>query len=139
MCDMIVIVIGWDFNLCVFGIVLVEFKIQVFDNMMWVNDVYYMVILKGVLKEKLDVLFKLMNFLFELVQQVMIYDDGYFYLGLVVKGVMFEMVFVYSQEVIRKFGCFEYVKLFVDCLYVQLFNVQVMVVVFQKWDCEIGL
>ena len=79
--DMTVTVTGWDLNPRALGIVPAEFKVQAFDNMTWVNDAHYMVIPKGVPKEKLDVLFKLMNFLLEPAQQAMTYDDGYFYPG----------------------------------------------------------
>lgn len=106
--------------------------------MTWVNDAHYMVIPKGVPKDKLDVLFKLMNFLLEPAQQAMTYDDGYFYPGPAVKGVTLEMAPAHSQEVIRKFGRPEYAKLLADRPHVQPLNAQAMVAAFQKWDREIG-
>ncbi|MDN7558652.1 ABC transporter substrate-binding protein [Burkholderia orbicola] len=136
--DMTVTVTGWDLNPRALGIVPAEFKIQAFDNMTWVNDAHYMVIPKGVPKEKLDVLFKLMNFLLEPAQQAMTYDDGYFYPGPAVKGVTLEMAPAHSQEVIRKFGRPEYAKLLADRPHVQPLNAQAMVAAFQKWDREIG-
>ncbi|HDR9807192.1 TPA: extracellular solute-binding protein [Burkholderia cenocepacia] len=136
--DMTVTVTGWDLNPRALGIVPAEFKIQAFDNMTWVNDAHYMVIPKGVSKEKLDVLFKLMNFLLEPAQQAMTYDDGYFYPGPAVKGVTLEMAPAHSQEVIRKFGRPEYAKLLADRPHVQPLNAQAMVAAFQKWDREIG-
>lgn len=136
--DMTVTVTGWDLNPRALGIVPAEFKVQAFDNMTWVNDAHYMVIPKGVPKEKLDVLFKLMNFLLEPAQQAMTYDDGYFYPGPAVKGVTLEMAPAHSQEVIRKFGRPEYAKLLADRPHVQPLNAQAMVAAFQKWDREIG-
>ncbi len=136
--NMTVTVTGWDLNPRALGIVPAEFKIQAFDNMTWVNDAHYMVIPKGVPKEKLDVLFKLMNFLLEPAQQAMTYDDGYFYPGPAVKGVTLEMAPAHSQEVIRKFGRPEYAKLLADRPHVQPLNAQAMVAAFQKWDREIG-
>ncbi|KWH49927.1 ABC transporter substrate-binding protein [Burkholderia anthina] len=136
--DMTVTVTGWDLNPRALGIVPAEFKIQAFDNMTWVNDAHYMVIPKGVPKEKLDVLFKLMNFLLEPAQQAMTYDDGYFYPGPAVKGVTLEMAPAHSQEVVRKFGRPEYAKLLADRPHVQPLNAQAMVAAFQKWDREIG-
>ncbi|WP_175848900.1 MULTISPECIES: ABC transporter substrate-binding protein [Burkholderia cepacia complex] len=136
--DMTVTVTGWDLNPRALGIVPAEFKIQAFDNMTWVNDAHYMVIPKGVPKEKLEVLFKLMNFLLEPAQQAMTYDDGYFYPGPAVKGVTLEMAPAHSQEVIRKFGRPEYAKLLADRPHVQPLNAQAMVAAFQKWDREIG-
>ncbi|WP_175969995.1 ABC transporter substrate-binding protein [Burkholderia sp. BCC0322] len=136
--DMTVTVTGWDLNPRALGIVPAEFRVQAFDNMTWVNDAHYMVIPKGVPKEKLDVLFKLMNFLLEPAQQAMTYDDGYFYPGPAVKGVTLEMAPAHSQEVIRKFGRPEYAKLLADRPHVQPLNAQAMVAAFQKWDREIG-
>ena len=136
--DMTVTVTGWDLNPRALGIVPAEFKVQAFDNMTWVNDAHYMVIPKGVPKEKLDVLFKLMHFLLEPAQQATPYDDGYFYPGPAVKGVTLEMAPAHSQEVIRKFGRPEYAKLLADRPHVQPLNAQAMVAAFQKWDREIG-
>ncbi|MCU9957207.1 extracellular solute-binding protein [Burkholderia sp. BKH01] len=136
--DMTVTVTGWDLNPRALGIVPTEFRVQAFDNMTWVNDAHYMVIPKGVPKEKLDVLFKLMNFLLEPAQQAMTYDDGYFYPGPAVKGVTLEMAPAHSQEVIRKFGRPEYAKLLADRPHVQPLSAQAMVAAFQKWDREIG-
>ncbi|VWC76487.1 ABC transporter substrate-binding protein [Burkholderia aenigmatica] len=136
--DMTVTVTGWDLNPRALGIVPAEFRIQAFDNMTWVNDAHYMVIPKGVPKEKLDALFKLMNFLLEPAQQAMTYDDGYFYPGPAVKGVTLEMAPAHSQEVVRKFGRHEYAKLLADRPHVQPLSAQAMVAAFQKWDREIG-
>ncbi|MDR0243078.1 MAG: extracellular solute-binding protein [Burkholderia sp.] len=136
--DMTVTVTGWDLNPRALGIVPAEFRIQAFDNMTWVNDAHYMVIPKGVPKEKLDVLFKLMNFLLEPAQQAMTYDDGYFYPGPAVKGVTLEMAPAHSQEVVRKFGRPEYAKLLAERPHVQPLSAQAMVAAFQKWDREIG-
>lgn len=136
--DMTVTVTGWDLNPRALSIVPAEFRVQAFDNMTWVNDAHYMVIPKGVPKDKLDVLFKLMNFLLEPAQQAMTYDDGYFYPGPAVKGVTLEMAPAHSQEVIRKFGRPEYAKLLADRPHVQPLSAQAMVAAFQKWDREIG-
>ncbi|ABI87148.1 bacterial extracellular solute-binding family protein [Burkholderia ambifaria AMMD] len=136
--DMTVTVTGWDLNPRALGIVPADFRIQAFDGMTWVNDAHYMVIPKGVPKEKLDALFKLMNFLLEPAQQAMTYDDGYFYPGPAVKGVTLDMAPAHSQEVIRKFGRPEYAKLLAERPHVQPLNAQAMVAAFQKWDREIG-
>ncbi|MFM0327114.1 ABC transporter periplasmic ligand binding protein [Caballeronia glebae] len=136
--DMTVTVTGWDINPRALGIVPAEFKIGAFDNMTWVNDAHYMVIPKGVPKEKLDVLYKLMNFMLEPAQQALTYDDGYFYPGPAVKGVPLSMAPAKSQEVIQKFGRPEYAKLLADRPHVLPLNAQAMVAAFQKWDREIG-
>ncbi|WP_235028530.1 ABC transporter substrate-binding protein [Caballeronia choica] len=136
--DMTVTVTGWDINPRALGIVPAEFKVQAFDNMTWVNDAHYMVIPKGVPKEKLDVLYKLMNFMLEPAQQALTYDDGYFYPGPAVKDVPLSMAPAKSQEVIQKYGRPEYAKLLVDRPHVVPLNASAMVAAFQKWDREIG-
>jgi putative spermidine/putrescine transport system substrate-binding protein len=136
--DMTVTVTGWDINPRALGIVPAEFRVQAFDNMTWVNDAHYMVIPKGVPKEKLDVLVKLMNFMLEPAQQALTYDDGYFYPGPAVKDVPLSAAPAKSQEVIQKFGRPEYAKLLADRPHVVPLNAAAMVAAFQKWDREIG-
>jgi len=136
--DMTVTVTGWDINPRALGIVPAEFKVQAFDNMTWVNDAHYMVIPKGVPKEKLDVLYKLMNFMLEPAQQALTYDDGYFYPGPAIKGVTEAQAPGHSQEVLKKFGRPEYAKLLADRPHVQPLSAAAMVAAFQKWDREVG-
>ncbi|MEM5372216.1 extracellular solute-binding protein [Paraburkholderia azotifigens] len=136
--DMTVTVTGWDINPRALGIVPAEFKVQAFDNMTWVNDAHYMVIPKGVPKEKLDILYKLMNFMLEPTQQAMTYDDGYFYPGPAIKGVTEAQAPGHSQEVLKKFGRPEYAKLLADRPHVQPLSAAAMVAAFQKWDREVG-
>lgn len=136
--DMTVTVTGWDINPRALGIVPAEYKVQAFDNMTWVNDAHYMVIPKGVPKEKLAVLYKLMNFMLEPAQQARTFDDGYFYPGPAVKGVTIDAAPAASQEVIKKYGRPEYAKLLADRPHVVPLNATEMVAAFQKWDREIG-
>ncbi|TCK39251.1 putative spermidine/putrescine transport system substrate-binding protein [Paraburkholderia sp. BL8N3] len=136
--DMTVTVTGWDINPRALGIVPAEFRVQAFENMTWVNDAHYMVIPKGVPKEKLEVLYKLMNFMLEPAQQALTYDDGYFYPGPAVKDVPLSSAPEKSQEVIKKFGRPEYAKLLADRPHVVPLNAAAMVAAFQKWDREIG-
>ena len=136
--DMTVSMTGWDINPRALGIVPASFKIQAFDNMTWVSDAHYMVIPKGVPKEKLDVLFKLMNFMLEPTQQAMTYDDGYFYPGPVIKGVSIDQAPAHSQEVLKTYGRPEYTKLIADHPQVVPLDAAAMVAAFQKWDAEVG-
>jgi putative spermidine/putrescine transport system substrate-binding protein len=136
--DMTVSMTGWDINPRALGIVPASFKIQPFDNMTWVSDAHYMVIPKGVPKEKLDVLFKLMNFMLEPTQQAMTYDDGYFYPGPVIKGVSIDQAPAHSQEVLKTYGRPEYTKLIADHPQVVPLDAAAMVAAFQKWDAEVG-
>ena len=136
--DMTVTVTGWDINPRALGLVPAEYKVQSFDNMTWVNDAHYMVIPNGVPKEKLDVLYKMMNFMLEPAQQAMTFDDGYFYPGPAVKGVTIDQAPAKSQDVIKKYGRPEYAKLLADRPHVVPLSAAAMVAAFQKWDREIG-
>ena len=136
--DMTLTVTGWDINPRALGLVPAEFKVQAFDNMTWVNDAHYMVIPNGVPKEKLDVLYKMMNFMLEPAQQALTFDDGYFYPGPAVKGVTIESAPAKSQDVIKKYGRPEYAKLLADRPHVVPLSATAMVAAFQKWDREIG-
>ncbi|AXF01630.1 MULTISPECIES: extracellular solute-binding protein [Paraburkholderia] len=136
--DMTVTVTGWDINPRALGIVPAEFKVQAFDNMTWVNDAHFMVIPKGVPKEKLDTLYKLMNFMLEPAQQALTYDDGYFYPGPAINGLTEAQAPAQSQEVLKKFGRPEYAKLLADRPHVQPLSAAAMVAAFQKWDREVG-
>ena len=136
--DMTVTVTGWDINPRALGIVPADFRVQAFDNMTWVNDAHYMVIPKGVPKEKLDVLYKLMNFMLEPAQQAMTYDDGYFYPGPAIKGLTEAQAPAHSQEVLKKYGRPEYAKLLAERPHVLPLNAAAMVAAFRKWDTEVG-
>ena len=136
--DMTVTVTGWDINPRALGLVPAEYKVQSFDNMTWVNDAHYMVIPNGVPKEKLDVLYKMMNFMLEPAQQAMTFDDGYFYPGPAVKGVTIDQAPAKSQDVIKKYGRPEYAKLLAERPHVVPLNASAMVAAFQKWDREVG-
>jgi putative spermidine/putrescine transport system substrate-binding protein len=136
--DMTLTVTGWDINPRALGLVPAEFKVQAFDNMTWVNDAHYMVIPNGVPKEKLDVLYKMMNFMLEPAQQALTFDDGYFYPGPAVKGVTIESAPAKSQDVIKKYGRPEYAKLLAERPHVVPLSATAMVAAFQKWDREIG-
>ena len=136
--DMTVTVTGWDINPRALGIVPAEFRVQAFDNMTWVNDAHYMVIPRGVPKEKLEVIYKLMNFMLEPAQQAMTYDDGYFYPGPAIKGVTIEQAPAHSQDVLKNFGRPEYAKLLAERPHVLPLNATAMVAAFKKWDSDVG-
>ena len=136
--DMTVSMTGWDINPRALGIVPAEFKVQAMDNMTWVNDAQFMVIPKGVPPEKLEVLFKLINFMLEPKQQAMTYDDGYFYPGPAVKGVTLKDASQHSQDVIQKYGRPEYTQMIAEHPQAVPLDATAMVAAFQKWDQDIG-
>jgi len=135
---MTVTVTGWDINPRALGIVPADFKIQAFDNFTWVNDAHYMVIPKGVSKEKQDVLFKLMDFMMQPKQQAMTYDTGYFYPGPAIRDVPLSAAPKESQEVIEKYGRPEYEELTARRPSAVPLDAKAMVAAFHKWDTDIG-
>ncbi len=136
--DMTLTVTGWDINPRALGIVPATFKVQSFDKFTWVNDAHYIVVPKGVPKEKMEVIVKLINFMLEPAQQALTYDDGYFYPGPAVKDVPLSAAPAKSQEVIAKYGRPEYAKLIADFPHAVPLDATAMVAAFQKWDAEIG-
>ena len=136
--DMTVTVTGWDINPRALGIVPADFKVQAFDNMTWVTDAHYMVIPKGVPKEKLAVLYKLMNFMLEPAQQALTFDDGYFYPGPAIKGVTVDQAPAHSQEVLKKYGRPEYAQMLASHPSALPLDAAAMVAAFHKWDREVG-
>ncbi|WP_322999556.1 ABC transporter substrate-binding protein [Castellaniella sp.] len=135
---MTVTVTGWDINPRALGIVPADFKIQAFDNFTWVNDAHYMVIPKGVSKEKQEVLFKLMDFMMQPKQQAMTYDTGYFYPGPAIRDVPLSAAPKESQEVIEKYGRPEYAELTARRPSAVPLDAKAMVEAFHKWDTDIG-
>ncbi|WP_298013308.1 extracellular solute-binding protein [uncultured Castellaniella sp.] len=131
-------VTGWDINPRALGIVPADFKIQAFDNFTWVNDAHYMVIPKGVSKEKQEVLFKLMDFMMQPKQQAMTYDSGYFYPGPAIRDVPLSAAPKESQDIIAKYGRPEYEELTARRPSAVPLDAKAMVAAFHKWDTDIG-
>ncbi|CAB3729689.1 extracellular solute-binding protein [Trinickia soli] len=136
--DMTVTMTGWDINPRALGVVPANFRVGAFDNMTWVNDAHYMVIPKGVPKAKLDVLYKLINFMLEPAQQAMTYDDGYFYPGPAIKGLTDSNAPEKSRVVLEKYGRTEYGGWIAKYPNALPLPADKMVAAFQKWDREIG-
>jgi len=136
--DMTVTMTGWDINPRALGVVPANFKVGAFDNMTWVNDAHYMVIPRGVPKAKLEVLYKLINFMLEPAQQAMTYDDGYFYPGPAIKGLTASNAPEKSRVVLEKYGRPEYGAWIAKYPNALPLDADKMVAAFQKWDREIG-
>ncbi|HVW52685.1 MAG TPA: extracellular solute-binding protein [Trinickia sp.] len=136
--DMTVTMTGWDINPRALGIVPANFRVAAFDNMTWVNDAQFMVIPKGVSKEKLEVLYKLLDFMMQPAQQAMTYDDGYFYPGPAIKGVQVKDAPEKSRIVIEKYGRPEYGAWIAKYPNALPLPADKMVAAFQKWDREVG-
>jgi putative spermidine/putrescine transport system substrate-binding protein len=136
--DMIVSTTGWDINPRALGTVPKDAKIAAFDDMHWVTDAHYMVVPKGIAKDKLAVVLDLMKFLLEPQQQALAYDDGYFYPGPAIKDVGIDMAPAKSQKVIAEFGRPEYDQLIESKPKETPLLGKTLVAAFDKWDREVG-
>jgi putative spermidine/putrescine transport system substrate-binding protein len=136
--DMIASTTGWDINPRALGTVPKEAKIVAFDNLHWVTDAHYMVVPKGIAKDKLAVVLDLMKYMLEPEQQALAYDDGYFYPGPAVKDVGIDMAPAKSQKVIEEFGRPEYDQLIESKPKETPLLGKTLVAAFDKWDRDIG-
>jgi putative spermidine/putrescine transport system substrate-binding protein len=136
--DMTVTVTGWDINPRALGIVPKNYKVALFDNMTWINDTQYLMVPKGLSKEKLAVVLDLMGFLLKPEQQALTYDKGYFYPGPAVKNVPLSMAPRESQDVIKEYGRPEYEGWIAKARHAQPLDAKGLVDAFRRWDQEIG-
>ncbi len=136
--DMLVSTTGWDINPRVLGIVPKSAEITAMKGFHWVIDAHYMVMPKGLSKEKQAVVLDVMAHLLKPAQQAYAYDEGYFYPGPAIKDVPLSMAPAESQEAIKSFGRPEYDALIAGAPLERPLDSDKLVAAFRKWDEEIG-
>ncbi|MGF7175077.1 extracellular solute-binding protein [Azospirillum doebereinerae] len=136
--DMVVSTTGWDINPRVLGIVPKSAEVTALKGFHWVVDAHYMVVPKGLSKDKLAVVLDVMAHLLKPDQQAYGYDEGYFYPGPAVKDVPLSMAPPESQEAIKNFGRPEYEALIAGAPLERPLDADKLVAAFRKWDEEIG-
>lgn len=136
--DMVATTTGWDINPRVLGIVPKQVEVTSLKGFHWVVDAHYMVVPKGVPKEKMAVILDLMAHLLTPLQQAYAYDEGYFYPGPAIKNVPLSMAPVESQDAIKNFGRPEYEQLIAGNPWELPLDADKLVAAFRKWDEEIG-
>jgi putative spermidine/putrescine transport system substrate-binding protein len=136
--DIIATTTGWDINPRALGTVPKDVEVTALEGMHWVTDAHYMVVPKGIARDKLAVVLDLMSYLLEPEQQALSYDDGYFYPGPAVKGVGIEMAPEKSRQVIEEFGRPEYDDMIASNPTETPLIGQDLVDAFDKWDREVG-
>ena len=136
--DMTVTMTGWDLNPRILGIVPKSYKVAPFKGMTWVNDAHYMVVPKGIAKEKLDVVLDLMAYMLKPEAQALTYDKGYFYPGPAVKDVPLSMAPKESQEAIKEYGRPEYEQWLKEFPHTQSLEAKGQVEMFRLWDERVG-
>ncbi|WP_449235278.1 extracellular solute-binding protein [Azospirillum doebereinerae] len=136
--DMVVSTTGWDINPRVLGIVPKSAEVTSLKGFHWVVDAHYMVVPKGLSKDKLAVVLDVMAHLLKPEQQAYGYDEGYFYPGPAVKDVPLSMAPPESQEAIKNFGRPEYDALIAGAPLERPLDSDKLVAAFRKWDEEIG-
>lgn len=136
--DMVATTTGWDINPRVLGIVPKQVEVTSLKGFHWVVDAHYMVVPKGVPKEKMAVILDLMAHMLTPLQQAYAYDEGYFYPGPAIKNVPLSMAPVESQDAIKNFGRPEYEQMIAGNPWELPLDADKLVAAFRKWDEEIG-
>ena len=136
--DMIPTTTGWDINPRALGTVPKDVKVASFDKLHWVTDAHYMVVPKGISKDKLAVTMDLMKHLLTPESQALSYDDGYFYPGPAIEGVGIDKAPAKSQKVVEEFGRPEYEQLIASKPKETPLLGKALVDAFDKWDREVG-
>src|SRR6202007_897568 len=109
-----------------------------FNTMTWVNDTQYLMVPRGLSREKLAVVLDLMGFLLKPEQQALTYDKGYFYPGPAIKNVSLSMAPKESQDAIKEFGRPEYDKWLTEFPHTQSLPPSAQVEAFRIWDQQVG-
>ena len=129
---------GWDINARAIGTVQKEAEVSALDNTSWIIDSNYIVVPKGISKDKLAVVLDLIQWMLTPEQQAKAYDTGYMYPGPAVEGVTLDMAPADSQQVINEFGRAKYGDLIGSSPTVLPLSNTAMGAMFDKWDREIG-
>ena len=93
--------LGWDMNQRILGTIPANYQGFLLDNTTWVTDAHYMVIPKGLDKDKKDATLALMQWLMKPDMQAFTYDSGYFYPGPAIKNVPLSMAPKDSQTKVQ--------------------------------------
>lgn len=136
--DMLVSTTGWDINPRVLGVVPKSAEVTALEGFHWVVDAHYMVMPKGLSKDKQAVVLDVMAYLLQPEQQAYTYDKGYFYPGPAVKDVPLSMAPAESQQAIAEFGRPQYAEWIAKAPLETPLDADKLVAAFRKWDEEIG-
>lgn len=135
--DITVSTTGWDINPRALGTVPKEYKVAAFDKMTWVNDSQYMMIPKGLSRQRLTLVLSLMSHLLKRQQQAFTYDTGYFYPGPVIKNVPYSLAPQASQDVLKNFGRVEFILWGLQRPHTQPLSAAGMKTAFRIWDDQV--
>ncbi|HEV7896251.1 MAG TPA: extracellular solute-binding protein [Planosporangium sp.] len=136
--DIIATTTGWDINPRALGTVPAEMKISQLKGFRWITDAHYMVVPKGIDKDKLSAILNLIKFALQPKEQAITYDQGYFYPGPAVKGVTIDMAPPKSQDTIRQFGRPEYDDLIKNTPKETSLPAEAQVKAYDLWDQKVG-
>ncbi len=136
--DIIASTTGWDINPRALGTVPADMKTGTLKGFHWVTDAHYVVVPKGVGKDKLSAILNLIKFILEPKEQAVTFDAGSFYPGPAVKGVTLDMAPQKSQDAIKQFGRPEYEDLIRNNPQETSLPAQKQVEAFGLWDQKVG-
>jgi putative spermidine/putrescine transport system substrate-binding protein len=136
--DMVASTTGWDINPRVLGTVPADFKVSTLKGFHWVTDAHYMVIPKGVDKDKMSAILNLMKYALDPKQQAYNFSGGYFYPGPAVKNVTLSMAPQEIQDKIKPFLRPEYDDLIKNNPKETSLPADAQVKAFDLWDQKVG-
>jgi putative spermidine/putrescine transport system substrate-binding protein len=130
--------VGWDINPRVLGVVPKEANIFALKGFHWIGDSHFMCVPSGLPAGTLAVVLDIINYMYQMPQQALTYDKGYFYPGPVVEGVTLAMAPKASQDAINEYGRKVYDTLIPDNPLEQPLDPGPMVYAFKRWDEQVG-
>lgn len=136
--SMIASTFGWDINPRFLQQVPQGDKTFVLKDTTFVADAAFMMMPKGLDKERQDIVLDLMSSILQPQTQAYNYDAGYFYPGPAVKNVPVSMAPAASQQVIQQYGRPEYDSIIQSSTVVLPLGTAQIVEAFSKWDKDIG-
>lgn len=130
--------LGWDMNQRILGTIPANYQGFFLDKTTWVTDAHYMVIPKGLDKDKKEATLKLMQWLMKPEMQAITYDSGYFYPGPSVKNVPLSMAPKDSQSKIQGAVRDSYEKAITDLPNETQLDSKPLVEAMDMWDKLVG-
>lgn len=129
---------GWYINPRALGTVPPRMKVAKFSSFTWVCDAQYGVVPKGVSRDVLTAVLRLLAWMLTPEQQAFAYDEGYFYPGPAVKDVPLSKAPAASQKVVAQYGEPEFDKWITQYPIKNSLPATTQVTAFDLWDRRIG-
>jgi putative spermidine/putrescine transport system substrate-binding protein len=130
--------VGWDYNMRILGTIPKNFQGAFFNNSTMLTDCHFMVMPKGLDKDRQAVTIELMKWLMEPAAQAMTFDNGYFYPGPAIKGITIDMAPKVNRDAIKATLRPEYEQQLAKFAINTQLGAKEMVQAFDMWDKMVG-